>query len=319
MDWNEPSRVVRVDILQDKARQLGLTSLDIAAALNLIYDGTSITALRDQTYLIDVMVRGNAGDRQSLDALYNLQLAADGGRNIPLSSVAVFRYETEQPVISLRNRIPTITLKAAITNKDQPATIVSALAEDVATFSAKLPEGYQVVIGGAVESSAESQAPIAAVVPLMLLIMMTLTMLQMQSFRLTFVVLCAAPLGLIGVVAALLVSGAPMGFVAILGILALIGILIRNSIILVHEIEVLRGHGMAAWDAVFHASDSRARPILLTAAAASLALIPISRQIFWGPMAIAMMGGIIVGTIVTLVFVPALYLAVFRVRKTEPA
>ena len=167
------------------------------------------------------------------------------------------------------------------------------------------------------ESSADSQAPIAAVVPLMLLIMVTLVMMQMQGFRRSVVVLCVAPLGLIGVVAALLPSGAPLGFVAILGVLALIGILIRNSIILVNEIEVLREGGMSAWDAVFNASDSRARPILLTAAAASLALIPISRQIFWGPMAYAMMGGIVAGTVITLVFVPALYLAVFRVQRPQ--
>jgi multidrug efflux pump len=146
------------------------------------------------------------------------------------------------------------------------------------------------------------------------LIMLVLIMVQMQGFRLGFVVICAAPLGLIGVVLALVPSGAPLGFVAILGVLALVGILIRNSIILVHEIEVLREAGRSAWDAVFDASNSRARPIILTAAAASLALIPISRQIFWGPMAYAMMGGIIVGTIITLVFVPALYLAVFRVE-----
>jgi multidrug efflux pump subunit AcrB len=174
-------------------------------------------------------------------------------------------------------------------------------------------------VGGTVESSADSQAPILAVVPLMILTIMTLAMLQMQSFRLLFVVLAVAPLGMIGVVAALLPSGAPLGFVAILGVLALVGILIRNSIILVHEIEVLIEHGRSRWQAVYEASDSRARPILLTAAAASLALIPISRQVFWGPMAYAMMGGIIVGTLVTLIFVPALYCAVFNVKPEETA
>ena len=211
--------------------------------------------------------------------------------------------------------MPTITVKAAIASKDQPATIVSALAEKIADFNARLPFGYKVEVGGTVESSAKSQAPIAAVVPLMLLIMVTLVMMQMQGFRRSLVVLLVAPLGLIGVVAALLPSGAPLGFVAILGVLALVGILIRNSIILVSEIEALREAGQPAWEAVFNASDSRARPILLTAAAASLALIPISRQIFWGPMAYAMMGGIIAGTVITLVFVPALYLAVFRVKR----
>jgi len=315
LDWNEPARVVRIELVQDRVRLLGLTSRDIASALNAIYDGQSITEIRDGTYLVSIVARGGADTRSSTEGLTNLQLAGTGGQPIPLSSVAVFHFDTEQPVIRQENRVPTITVKAAITTDDQPATIVSALAGKVAAFNADLPAGYTVEVGGTVESSAESQAPIAAVVPLMLLIMATLVMVQMQSFRNALVVFAAAPLGLIGVVAALLPSGAPLGFVAILGVLALIGILIRNSIILVHEIEVQREHGASAWDAVFTASDSRARPILLTAAAASLALIPISRQIFWGPMAYAMMGGIIAGTLVTLIFVPALYLAVHRVKR----
>ncbi len=317
MDWNEPTRVVRVEILQDKARQLGITPRDIAAGLNAIYDGTDVTELRDAEYLIDIMARGDAVSRQSVEALADLQLSAANGLTIPLRSVATFSYETEQPVIHQRDRMPTITIKAAIETKDQPDTIVKDLADKIAAFNATLPQGYGAVVGGTVESSADSQAPIVAVVPLMVLIMLTLIMIQMQSFRLSFVVLCVAPLGLIGVVAALVPSGAPLGFVAILGVLALVGILIRNSIILVDEIEVLRAKGRNAWDAVFEASDARARPILLTAAAASLALIPISRQIFWGPMAYAMMGGIIAGTVITLVFAPALYLAVFRVRRED--
>ncbi|MDW4550787.1 efflux RND transporter permease subunit [Defluviimonas sp. D31] len=317
MDWNEPVRVVRVEILQDKARQLGITPVDIAAALNAIYDGYGITELRDAEYLVDILARGDERSRESVEALAGLQLSAANGLVIPLRAVATFRYETEQPVIHQRSRMPTITIEAAIATKDQPATVVAALADRIAAFNAALPFGYHVELGGAVSESAESQAPIAAVVPLMALIMLTLIMVQMQGFRLSFVVLCVAPLGLIGVVAALVPSGAPLGFVAILGVLALVGILIRNSIILVDEIEVLRGKGRSAWDAVFEASDARARPILLTAAAASLALIPISRQIFWGPMAYAMMGGIIAGTVITLVFVPALYLAVFRVRRPD--
>lgn len=317
LDWNEPARVVRINILQDKARQLGLSSSDIAATLNTIYDGKSVTQLRDANYLVDIRARGDKVDRQSVEALSNLQLSTAEGRSIPLRSIATFGYDTEQPVIHQRDRAPTITVKAAIITSDQPATIVTALSEKIAAFNDDLPFGYQAVVGGTVESSAESQAPIAAVVPVMLLIMLTLIMVQMQGFRLAFIVFCVAPLGLIGVVAALLPSGAPLGFVAILGVLALVGILIRNSIILVTEIEVLRGKGLDAWTAVFDASDARARPILLTAAAASLALIPISRQIFWGPMAFAMMGGIIAGTVITLVFVPALYLAVFRVKRPD--
>jgi multidrug efflux pump subunit AcrB len=322
MDWTEPVRVVRVDILQTKARQLGITAKDIASALNTIYDGVRVTQVRDAAYLVDILARGEEANRQSVEALADLQLSAPDGRTIPLRSVATFEYDTEPPVIHQRDRMPTITVKALITSADQPDTIVKALAPQITAFGDSLPFGYQVQVGGTVENSAESQAPIVAVVPLMMLTMLLLIMTQMQSFRLGFVVLCVAPLGLIGVVAALVPSGAPLGFVAILGVLALIGILIRNSIILVHEIEVLREKGRSAWDAVFEAGDSRARPILLTAAAASLALIPISRQIFWGPMAYAMMGGIIVGTVITLVFVPALYLAVFGISeesKEEPA
>jgi len=314
LNWNEPSRAIRMEILQDRARQLGITQRDIAAALDTIYAGSAFTELRDASYLIEIRARGDADIREMVEKLPDLQLSAGNGRTIPLRSVATFAFDTEQPVVHQRDRMPTVTIKAAVVTKDQPATIVNALADKVAAFRADLPPGYHVEIGGTVESSAESQAPIAAVVPVMILIMLLLTMIQMQSFRLTFIVMCVAPLGLTGVVAALLPSGAPMGFVAILGVLALIGILIRNSIILIDEVEVLRAAGRSAWQAVFEASDSRARPILLTAAAASLALIPISRQIFWGPMAYAMMGGIIAGTVITLFFAPAVYLAIFRVK-----
>lgn len=317
LDWNEPARVVRLQVNQDQARRLGLTNEDISGALSGTFTGRTITQLRDGIFLINVTARGAQADRESVESIQNLQLATQTGTPIPLASLAVLEYGTEQPLVMQRDGLPTVTVKADIASKDQPATLVAALAERVAQFQRGLPQGVKVTVGGTVETSAESQEPIAAVVPVMLLIMALLVMVQMQGFRLSFIVFAAAPLGLIGVVAALLPFGVPMGFVAILGILALIGILIRNSVILVHEIQVLIGKGHSAWNAVFEASDSRARPILLTAAAASLALIPISRQVFWGPMAFAMMGGIIAGTLVTLIFVPALYCAVFRVRPPE--
>jgi len=314
LDWNEPARVVRLRVNQDQARRLGLTNEDIAGALSGTFNGRTITQLRDGIFLINVTARGALADRESLESIQNLQLATPTGTPIPLVSLAKLEYATEQPLVMQRDGLPTVTVKADIASKDQPATLVEAMADKVAHFQASLPPGVKVVVGGTVETSAESQEPIAAVVPIMLLVMATLVMVQMQSFRLSLIVFAAAPLGLIGVVATLLPFGVPMGFVAILGILALIGILIRNSVILVHEIQELIAKGHAKWDAVFEASDSRARPILLTAAAASLALIPISRQVFWGPMAFAMMGGIIAGTLVTLIFVPALYCAVFGVR-----
>ncbi|GAB4303841.1 MAG: efflux RND transporter permease subunit [Roseovarius sp.] len=314
LDWSAPARVVRLELLQDKARQLGLTAPDVAAALATIYDGAHMTSLRDGEYLIDVTARGRPEASSSVEALYNLQITLPGGGAAPLSAIASFRFETEQPMVVQRNRMPTVTVEAAVASDDQPATIVRALAPAVARFAAALPSGYAVELGGAVEKSAESQAPIAAVAPLMVLIIVTLVMVQMQSLRLALVVLSVAPLGLTGVVAALLAAQAPMGFVAILGVLALGGILIRNSIILVDRIEALRGEGMAPWSAVQEATESRARPIVLTALAASLALIPISHQVFWGPMAYALMGGIVSGTVITLLFAPALYLIVFRIR-----
>ncbi|WCR10267.1 efflux RND transporter permease subunit [Paracoccus stylophorae] len=314
MDWNEPARVVRLQVDQDQARQLGVTSQDISDSLSALFSGVVVTQLRDDIFLIDVIARGDAQDRESLESIRNLQLTTSTGQRIPMTALVSLNYGTEQPLIQQRNGRPTVTVMAAIATADQPATLVQDLAPAIDDFRADLPPSVSVELGGTVETSGESQAPIADVVPIMLLIMATLVMAQMQGFRLSLIVFAAAPLGLIGVVAVLVPFGVPMGFVAILGILALIGILIRNSVILVHEIQELLGKGRSRWDAVFEASDSRARPILLTAAAASLALIPISRQVFWGPMAFAMMGGIIAGTLVTLVFVPALYCAVFGVK-----
>jgi multidrug efflux pump subunit AcrB len=317
-DWNEPARVVKVDVLQDKARQLGVSSVDIATVLNGIVQGSSATQLRDGIYLIDVIGRAAASERGSIETLQNLQIPGSNGKSVPLSAVANFRYELEQPTIWRRDRVPTVTIKAAVVGTTQPATIVSELAPQVEEFQKSLPAGYKVEVGGTVESSADAQGPIVAVAPLMLFAMATILMIQLQSFSRLFLVFAVAPTALIGVVAALLLSKAPMGFVAILGILALIGILIRNSVILVVQIEQLRKDGVSAWQAVVEATEHRMRPIMLTAAAATLALIPISREIFWGPMAYAMMGGIVVGTVLTLLFLPALYVAWFRIPREKP-
>ncbi|OLP57729.1 ACR family transporter [Xaviernesmea oryzae] len=318
-DWNEPARVVRVDVLQDKARQLGVSSQDIATALNGIVEGASATQVRDDIYLVDVIGRAQAQERGSIDTLQSLQLPSSSGKSVPLSAIATFRYELEQPVIWRRSRQPTITIKAGVIGATQPATIVQALAPQVAEFAKSLPAGYKVIAGGAVEESAKAQGPIAAVAPMMLFIMATILMIQLQSFHRLFLVFAVAPTALIGVVIALLTSNAPLGFVAILGVLALIGILIRNSVILVVQIEDLRREGVPPWKAVIEATEHRMRPIMLTAAAATLALIPISREIFWSPMAYAMMGGIVVGTVLTLLFLPALYVTWFRIRPDTPA
>ena len=317
LDWNEPMRVVKLDVLQDKARELGVSSEDISNLLNSVVQGITVTQVRDGIYLVNVVGRADDADRSSIDSLLNLQITNGSGKSIPLSSVATFHYELEQPSISRRNRVPTITVKAGVSGDMQPATIVKELTGKIDAFTKTLPDGYSIAVGGAVEESAQSQAPIVAVVPMMLFVMATLLMIQLQSFSRLFLVFSIAPLALVGVVAALLLSRAPLGFVAILGVLALIGILIRNSVILIVQIEQLRAEGMAPFKAVVEATENRMRPIMLTAAAATLGLIPIAREVFWGPMAYAMMGGIVVGTVLTLLFLPALYLAWFRIPR-EP-
>ncbi|ULR32170.1 efflux RND transporter permease subunit [Dickeya fangzhongdai] len=313
-DWNEPARVVKVNVLQDKLRQLGVSSESIATALNGVVEGTSVTQVLDDIYLVDVISRAEKAERGSIESIYNLQLPSSNGKSIPLSSVATFQYKLEQPVIWRWDRIPTVTIKAAINDKKQAATIIKELSDKVAAFQQTLPPGYSVTVGGSVEESAKSQAPIARVVPIMLFVMATLLMIQLQGFSRLFLVFSVAPLALIGVVIALLLSNTPLGFVALLGVLALTGILIRNSVILLVLIEELRRTEMSPWQAVVEATEHRIRPILLTAAAATLGLIPISREIFWGPMSFAMMGGIIVGTVLTLLFLPALYVTWFRIK-----
>ncbi len=313
-DWNEPARVLRVDIAQDKARQLGISTQSLASILNGIVGGTAITQVRDSIYLIDVVGRTGAGERDTLETLQTLQLPAQGGATVPLLSFAKIRYELEQPIVWRRNRRPTVTVRATIKDNIQPATAVSQLSGEISSYKRALPPGYSLATGGAVEESGKGEAPIIAVVPVMLLIMAFFIMVQLQSFQKLLLVVSVAPLGLIGVVVALLGSGKPLGFVAILGVLALIGIIIRNSVILITQIDEMRQEGLGPWAAVVEATKHRMRPILLTAMAASLGMIPIAPQVFWGPMAYAMIGGIFAATFLTLLFLPALYVGWYGIR-----
>ena len=316
-DWMEPARAIRVNLLENRARQLGVTSRDVASLLNSVVDGAPITQIRDETYLVPVIARATEADRGSIDTLRNLQIPTSAGRAIPLSAIATLDYELEQPVIWQRSRVPTLTVRANVEGDTKPLRLMFDFRKTVAEFAQTLPPGYTITAAGEWEESIKTLMPVIAVIPLMLIVMATVLMIQLQSFPLLFMVLTTAPLAVIGVAIALLPTGAPLGFIAVLGILALAGILIRNSVILIDRIEGLRREGVAAWDAVIEATETRMRPILLTAAAASLALIPISRQIFWGPMAYAMMGGIIVGTALTLLFLPALYVAWFGIREGD--
>ncbi|MBK4991612.1 efflux RND transporter permease subunit [Pseudomonas sp. S36] len=316
-DWNEPGKVLRIEIAQDKARQLGLSSEDVANVMNSIVTGVPVTQVNDDIYLIDVVARAVDSERGSPDTLQNLQILTPSGTSIPLLAFATVRYELEQPLVWRRDRKPTITLKASVNGDIQPTDLVAQLKPDIEKFASELPTGYEVATGGTVEESGKAQGPIAKVLPLMLFLMATFLMIQLHSVQKLFLVVSVAPLGLIGVVLALVPTGTPMGFVAILGILALAGIIIRNSVILVTQIDEFEAQGFSPWDAVVEATNHRRRPILLTAAAASLGMIPIAREVFWGPMAYAMIGGIIVATLLTLLFLPALYVAWYKIREPE--
>ena len=316
-DWNEPGKVLRIDIAQDKARQLGLSSEDVAKLMNSIVSGAAVTQVNDDIYLVNVVGRAEDAERNSPETLQNLQIVTPRGVSIPLLAFATVRYELEQPLVWRRDRHPTITLKAAVRDQIQPTDLVNQLQPQIDKFAAGLPTGYKVATGGTVEESGKAQGPIASVVPLMLFLMATFLMIQLHSVQKMFLVASVAPLGLIGVVIALVPTGTPMGFVAILGILALIGIIIRNSVILVTQIDEYERDGYVPWDAVVEATQHRRRPILLTAAAASLGMIPIAREVFWGPMAYAMIGGIIVATLLTLLFLPALYVAWYRIKEPK--
>jgi multidrug efflux pump subunit AcrB len=314
-NWIEPAREVRIQIDQDEARQLGLSSDALGSVMNTVITGFPISQVRDDIYLVDVVVRSTDEERASLATLSQLPVPLPSGRTVPLSQFATFEYTQALPVVWRRDRVPTLTVQADVKPGVLPETVVSSLAPRIDEFAQSLPAFYTTAVGGTVEESKKSQASVIAVVPLMLLIMITILMIQLQSFQRLFLVLIVAPLGLIGVVAALLLSGRPLGFVAILGILALIGMITKNAVILIGQIEAERAEGKDVVQAAVDASSGRFRPIVLTAISTVLGLIPIAPTVFWGPMAFAIMGGLLVATILTLVFLPTAYVAWFSGRR----
>ena len=319
-DWIGPARQLRIRIDQDEARLLGLSSQAVAGVLNTVISGTPVTQVRDDIYLVDVLVRATDEQRVSLSNLSTLQVPLPNGRTVPLNQFATFEFKQEYPLVWRRDRVPTLTVQADVAPGALPETVVNALAPAVDTLAKSLPRAYHIVVGGTVEESKYSQASVIAVVPVMLLLMFTVLMAQLQSFQRLFLVLSVAPLGLIGVVAALLLSRRPLGFVAILGILALIGMITKNAVILIGQIEAERAQGKDVRTAAINASSSRFRPIMLTAVSTVLGMIPIAPTVFWGPMAFAIMGGLLVATILTLIFLPTLYVAWFKgsEKSTDP-
>jgi multidrug efflux pump subunit AcrB len=313
-DWNETAKVIKVEVDQDRARALGISSQQLSNNINAVLSGTRITQLRDSTYLIDIVARAVPDERARLDTLRNLMLGAPNGKHVPLSQIATLSYQVEPPLIWRRGRLPTVTVQADVRPGIEATSVAKELQPALQRFQDKLPAGYKVVLGGVIEDSAKAQASIFVVVPLMLFLMATVLMVQLMSIQRLFLVLLTAPLALIGVAGALLIFRAPMGFVAILGVISLIGMVIRNSVILIAQIDEHIAAGEHPWTAVISATEHRLRPILLTAAAAILGMIPIAPTVFWGPMAYAVMGGLVVATLLTLVFLPALYVAWFRIE-----
>lgn len=314
LNWEEPSKVVKVEIDQAKARILGISSTDIANVLNGAMQELYITEFREGIERIDLVARAPELERSNLSHLPDMMLSTATGKAVPLSQIAALSSEFEQGVIWRRNRIPTVTVRANLQG-DLQAPVVSQQIEDkLASIKASLPLGVTIETGGAVEESAKGSASVAAGFPLFLLAVLTILMLQLQNFSRVFLVLLTAPLGLIGVTVALLAFDKPFGFVAMLGTIALSGMIMRNSVILVDQIDQDRASGLEPWQAVVESTIRRFRPIVLTAAAAILAMIPLTRSVFFGPMAVAIMGGLAFATLLTVLFLPALYAFWFKVE-----
>ena len=317
-DWNDPVRALRVDIDQDKARALGLAPADVGFVTQTVMQGATMSQLREHEDLVDIVARAVPSERLDIDTLKDVNLYTRDGTVVPLSQVARVRYELEEPVLWRRNRDMAITVRADVKDGEQGVSVTQEIRPMLNDIEAKLPFGYRIDVGGAVEESDKANRSLLAVAPVMIVTILLLLMLQLQSFSRMAMVFLTAPLGLIGVVAALLIFQAPLGFVAILGIIALCGMIMRNSVILIDQVQTEMDSGRDPWNAVLEAAVRRTRPVVLTAAATVLAMIPLTHSIFWGPMALAIMGGLTIATVLTIFFLPALYAAWFKVKR-QPA
>jgi multidrug efflux pump len=319
LDWDEPNKVVRLQVDQERARALGISSAQLSKFLSSSLSGSHISTYREGNELVEMLLRGPQQERLQLDMLGSLAVPTASGQSVPLAQIATLEHGFEEGIIWHRDREPTMTVRADIYDGTQPATVMAQIAPTLDAIRATLPYGYSIEAGGTVEDSARGQDSIKAGLPLFLFVVFTLLMLQLRSFSRSIMVLLTAPLGLIGVTGFLLVFRVPFGFVAMLGTIALMGMIMRNSVILVDQIEQDRADGREPWQAIVEATVRRFRPIVLTALASILAMIPLSRSAFFGPMAVAIMGGLLVATALTLLFLPALYAAWFRVRVPENA
>ncbi len=318
-NWNNDVKVLRLDVDQDKARALGVSTANLQQTTQMLLAGVPIATLREDDKLIDIVLRQPADERAAMTRLAEASIPTMQGRYVPLSQVASVALVWEPAILWRHNRDYAVTVQSEVRPGIQGPTVSAQILPELADIRAGLPLGYGIEVAGAAAESSKAQDSIVAYVPLMLFVVMTLLMLQLHSFARSMMVYLTGPLGVIGAALGLLISGQPFGFVAQLGVIALLGMIIRNSVILIDQVERYKDEGMPAWDAIVEAAVRRARPIILTAAAAVLAMIPLTRTGFWGPMAVSIMGGLVVATVLTLLFLPALYAAWFRVRRPEAA
>jgi len=314
-NWNESVKVLHLEVDQTKARVLGVTSQSIAQASRTILSGTTVGQYQEATNLIDIVLRQPLDERKAITDIGNAYLPTASGKAIPLTQIAKPVFAWEPGVIWRENRDYAITVQCDVVEGLQGATVTNELLPKLNELSAKWPPGYAIQVAGAVEKSSQGSDSILVGLPIMLFITFTLLMLQLHSFSRSLLVFFTGPLGIVGVAAALLIFNRPFGFVALLGVIALMGMIQRNAVILIDQIEQDRAAGVPTWDAIVESAVRRLRPIVLTAAAAVLAMIPLSRSVFWGPMAVAIMGGLVVATVLTLLSLPAFYAAIFRVRR----
>ncbi|MES2918997.1 MAG: efflux RND transporter permease subunit [Pseudomonadota bacterium] len=319
LDWNDQVRSLKLDIDQDKARLLGISSADISDVAQTVLSGAPVSQVRRGEELIDIVVRGTPAERQSLAGVGDIALFSRSGGVVPLSQVARVESTFEEPVLWRRDRKLVLTVRSDTVDGVQGPYATQKIMPSLQKVIDRLPPGYEIQQGGAIEESELANKALAVVFPVMLLVILTLLMMQLQSFSRVFMVFMTAPLGLIGAVPALLIFNVPFGFVALLGVIALGGMIMRNSVILVDQIEQDISQGTEAWTAIVDATVRRSRPVVLTAAAAILAMLPLSSSVFWGPMAIAIMGGLVVATGLTLLMVPAFYAAWFKVQRPAGA
>jgi multidrug efflux pump subunit AcrB len=322
-NWNESVKVLRLEVDQSKARALGVSSQSIAQASRTLLAGSTVGQFREGDKLIDIVLRQPLEERNAITDIGNAYLPTASGRSIPLTQIAKPVFTWEPGVMWRENRDYAITVQSDVVEGLQGATVTQELLPSLKALEAKwLAAGqsaYRIDVAGAVEESSKGSSSIVAGIPIMLFITFTLLMLQLHSFSRAMLVFLTGPMGIAGVAGALLVLNRPFGFVALLGVIALMGMIQRNSVILIDQIEQDRARGVPAWDAIVESTVRRARPIVLTAAAAVLAMIPLSRSVFWGPMAVAIMGGLVVATVLTLLALPAMYAAWFRVRREVSA